>query len=323
MCAKCSAEEDAEMLQLDAAGGDAPEVWANFTTRTETLDLERFYNGRRLVMRALQRRWPLARYASRLEYTGGYTVNSRGRRFPHWHTLLKGIAAADAPAAKAIAVAVWCRHVDALPAGQYMEPIDSAQGVIGYITQHFKKSNQTPPDGFTGRRFFTSRDYFTGATVKVARARARESIARRRLTNRAIAAGLGAHDVELVVAEGLVRAAATVWVVVNERGVRVGDQAHDVVRQLLGPARLRPVGEDAAADRRGRLALAAVRGDVATAMPAPMVAVELDGQYCDVPSGPRHRPIDERRAVADRWQLVNGELVPRSVRTKPAPVSAP
>jgi hypothetical protein len=239
MCARCSAEEDAEMLQLDALEGDAPEIWGNFTTRDETLDLERFYVGRELMMRALKRRWPQARYASRLEYTTGYSRQSGGRRFPHWHTLFKGIPAADAAEARAIAVAKWCAHVNALPQAQYMEPIRDAQGVVGYITQHFKKENQRPPEGFTGRRFFTSRDYFTGTTVKTARARARESIARRRATNRARATGADAHDVELIVHEAMKLRADTRWVVCNERGVRLGAIADDPARRVLEGTRRR------------------------------------------------------------------------------------
>lgn len=219
------------MLALDVMEGDAPQVWATLTTRTATLDLAPYYEARRLVQRALRREWPGARYVAHLEYTSGYGPRSGGRRRPHWHMLWKGIPAADAERAAAVAIAAWCRNCDADPAGQYFAAVDDAGAVLKYVTKHFRKGNQCPPEGFKGRRFSSSRDYFTGCTVRTARARAAESLAlKRELWKRR---HLDAYDAELGAREAMQRRASTWWVLCNARGVRVGAYCDDPARRVL------------------------------------------------------------------------------------------
>jgi hypothetical protein len=214
------------MLLLDALDGDGPTHWANFTTSDATLDLARFYRGRELVMRALKRRWPEARYASQLEYTTGYTVFSGGKRRPHWHTLLKGIPVEATAEAAALAVAIWCRHVNAAPEAQYFAALENAAAAIKYTIKHFGKDalRQRPPKGFHGRRFFTSRNYFA-VPVPAQRQRAKEALSWRSAVRRARAAGLDAYDAELAAHESMKLRASTTWTLANSRGVPMGPRS--------------------------------------------------------------------------------------------------
>lgn len=179
-CARLAAVENSEMLALDAMEGDAPQVWAVLTTRTATDDMTRFYDARELVMRALRRQFPRARYACLLEFTTGYGPRSGGLRRPHWNLLLKGIPAAAARRARQIVVRTWCRNVDAAPSGQYVGAIAEVGGLMRYIALHFQKESQAPPAGFRGQRFNCSRDYFTGRTRAEAREDARLALSEKR-----------------------------------------------------------------------------------------------------------------------------------------------
>lgn len=227
-CALQAALENAEMLMLDALEGDPPEVWMILGTRTATLDMEGFYRGLAQVLRALRRRWTGCEYASVVEYTTGYGERSGGLRRPHWNLTLKGIPAADAAAALAIAAPIWCRHVDAEEHAQCVREIHSTGGLMRYLALHFHKCSQQPPEGWTGQRFNCSRGYFTGMTRAAARARARESIKLRRevwKARRALGDEADAHDVELVAQLAYRRNAQTRWVLANDRGARLSEGA--------------------------------------------------------------------------------------------------
>ena len=225
-----------QMLVEDAMAGNAPTILTVTTTRTATLDMRTFYRARELVVRAIRRRWPEAEYDFELEFTTGYGPRSGGKRRPHGNTLWKNIPANCSDLVGEITARVWCQHADALPEHQYCAPIQTPAAAIKYLASHFTKASQRAPAGFTGHRSLSSRGYFAQG-VKVARQQAKESLAARRIRHRAIDAGLQAHDVELVVHQEMVRAAATRWVLVNERGARMGAYGDHPGRTTL--ARLR------------------------------------------------------------------------------------
>jgi hypothetical protein len=232
-CAKLAAVENCEMLVLDALQGDAPQLVAILGTRTVTLDMAAFALGRQRVREEVRKRWPAAEYAYEVEFTEGYGPRSGGKRRPHWNWFWKGIPRHDWTVASWVIVTTWCRYVDAEPQAQYVDLIRNEIGLTKYVTEHFMKASQRPPEGFTGQRFCASRGYFGGITVTTARARARESLRSKRERWKAIQAGHEAHDVELLVHQALELAARTVWVLTNDRGARVGAIGHDPRRMIL------------------------------------------------------------------------------------------
>lgn len=179
-CAIQSAHENAKMLALDALDGPAPELVAILGTRTATDDPEPFYDGRRLIMRALRRRWPSAEYASQCEFTTGKGKRAGGQRRPHWNLLFKGIPASDVDQVREVVREVWCRHVDAEPEAQYVEELRDAAALMRYVAMHFQKESQAPPRGWKGQRFNCSRGYFYGRTRAEMRRLARAELQRER-----------------------------------------------------------------------------------------------------------------------------------------------
>lgn len=234
-CAKLQAVENAEMLALDALEGDPPQLWAVLTTRTATIDMAPFYRALEYVKRGLRKRWPDAEYSALLEFTTGYGPRSGGKRRPHWNLLIKGVPAAALEEAQAVVVASWCRNVDALPAGQYVDCIGDGVALLKYVALHFQKASQKPPPGFTGQRFNCSRGYFTGCTRATARARARESLRlKRELWKHALVLD-DAHEIELAAQLAHRRNAQTRWTLCTASGARhaptrVGDELHDRLR---------------------------------------------------------------------------------------------
>jgi len=177
-CAVQAAHENARMLSIDAEDhlDQCPQLVAIVGTRTATEDPRPFYEGRRLVIRALRRRWPAAEYASQCEFTTGKGTRSGGQRRPHWNILLKGIPAGGVDDAREIVRRVWCEHVDAEPEAQYVERLESTAAFMRYVALHFQKESQAPPHGWRGQRFNCSRGYFTERTRAEARQVAREQL---------------------------------------------------------------------------------------------------------------------------------------------------
>lgn len=213
-CARIAAVENSEMLALDALEGVAPSIWAVLTTRTATDDPAPFYNARRLVLRALKRRWPDVEYACLVEFTTGYGTNSGGERRPHWNLMLKGIPLPDLEDAAAVIRRLWCSHVDAVPAAQHVGSIAEAGGLMRYLALHFQKSDQAPPLGWRGHRFIKSRGYLWLPTP-LAREAARAALAEKRAVRRAEKQGYDGEAAEAVAAADLALAAATTWELVH------------------------------------------------------------------------------------------------------------
>lgn len=241
-CAKLAAVENSEMLALDAMEGNAPRVWMVLTTAIATLDMKRFYKGREKLLLAIRRKYPEAQYAALLEFTTGYGPRSGGKRRPHWNVLLKGVPVEAIGWLLDLVERIWCAHVDARIEGQHVGEVSEAGGLMRYIAHHFQKESQAPPKGFMGQRFNCSRGYFTGCTRAVARRRAIESLRRKREIWRADQAGLeGTAALEQAEASYR-RSLATVWVVCNDRGYRIGAVAHRPERQAI-PAAILAVSE--------------------------------------------------------------------------------
>lgn len=179
-CAKLAAIENTELLTLDALYGVAPTVYGLLTTRTPTKDMSGFYEARRQIFRAWRRRWPAVEVAWLLEFTTGRGIRSGGLRRPHWNATIKGVPLDQLDQARDVMREVWCRHVDALPEHQDLQPIRSAGGLMRYIAMHFQKQSQAPPEGFKGSRFTYTRGYLW-LPAPQAREAARESLRRKRV----------------------------------------------------------------------------------------------------------------------------------------------
>jgi hypothetical protein len=221
LCPYCQvlyAVETAEMLELDAMT-DAPTVWGVLTSR-EHLTRKEFNEHLRTIRQRMKREGWSVEWFVQIEF------QKRGAL--HGNLLVK-LHAELAEAWWARFVELWCERVDALPVGQWLGAIGSAVAVSRYLQKtlrHGLKREQAPPLGWSGHRTSHTRGYFAGGTAP-ARARARESLSRRRALGRASAAGLSAHDAELAVVESMRLAAATTWFLANERGVRVAARSHD------------------------------------------------------------------------------------------------
>ncbi len=224
-CAKLAAVENCEMLVADALDGDAPTLIMILGTRTATLSMSEFRAARRMVVQKLRRRWPSFEYAYQVEFTTGYGPHSGGLRRPHWNWFVKGVAVECVDELRGLAVAEWCRLVDAEPHAQYVERIGSAVGLTKYVTEHFMKASQAPPAGFTGQRFNCSTGYFGSITRRVARARAKDALALKRELWKASQRCSDAHDVELTAQLAHRRNLATRWVLASETGGRLSPAA--------------------------------------------------------------------------------------------------
>ncbi len=158
-CAMLSAVEWSEMLALDAMER-APSVWMVLTTRGANPDPAAFYDARRLLMRAIKRRWPDAEYLCIVEFTTGYGPRSGGKRRPHWNVLLKGVPVEALAELEEIVRDRWTATVDAQPEAQFVGEVAEVGGLMRYLALHFLKESQRPPRGWRGHRVTASRGYF-------------------------------------------------------------------------------------------------------------------------------------------------------------------
>lgn len=223
-CAIQAAHENARMLALDAAEGDAPEVVMILGTRTPTDDPAPFHYARQEVIRALRVEFGRGvEYACLAEFTTGYGPRSGGLRRPHWNVMPKGIPSAGVDRAREIAREVWCRHVDAAPERQYVEALRSTGAFMSYVANHFQKESQAPPKGWRGQRFNASRGYFTGRTRAEAREAARKSLRVDREVWKAHQRGLRGEALQEAVDAALGVADATTWRLLQVHATTAGE----------------------------------------------------------------------------------------------------
>lgn len=196
-CARLAAVENSEVLALDALNGVAPLVWMVLGTGTDELDPAVFYAARKHLMKALRREFPHREleWAALVEFTTGYSVQSGGRRFPHWNVLLKGVGPEDIDRIRAVVERVWCgrREFKAVAEAQHVGTIHAAGGLMRYISLHFQKESQAPPAGWRGHRFLKSRGYLWTATPE-AREQARASLRLKRAIRAAERDGLEGEE---------------------------------------------------------------------------------------------------------------------------------
>lgn len=244
-CAKLAAVENAEMLALDAVEYGSPEVWACLTTRSHDPRPATFYRARESVRKALRRRWPECQDSTLVEFTTGYGPRSEGRRRPHWNALLKGVPLADVDEAAEVVARVWCGQVDAEPSRQHVAPVSDAGGLMRYLALHFQKESQSPPRGWKGHRFTSSRGYFPEGAA-AARERAKESLRLGRAVFWANAVAESAfldHDevvdgaeLEALIADRLLEEAARCWSMKKVLKTS-GDPASRAAREARAPFR--------------------------------------------------------------------------------------
>ncbi len=217
-CARLAAVENSELLTLDALQGVAPVVWMVLGTGTDTMDPAHFYAARKHLVKALRREFSdrEIQWAALVEFTTGYSVQSGGRRFPHWNVLLKGVTEADIPRIRSVVDRVWCGREDfkAAPRAQHVGTIHSAGGLMRYLALHFQKESQAPPVGWRGHRFLKSRGYLWTATPE-AREAARQALRLKRELRKALAAGYVGIEAEDVAQSALYEASELAWELVR------------------------------------------------------------------------------------------------------------
>jgi hypothetical protein len=238
-CARLAAVEIAERLSLDALeGGNAPTVWMVLTTRSANPDPSAFYEARRKLMLAIERRCAAVEWACVVEFTTGYGPRSGGRRRPHWNVLLKNVGNDDHTLAliEGAVRSVWCSRaeVNAEPQAQYVGAVEHQGGLTRYLALHFLKESQRPPDGWTGHRFTVSKHtrtrpgYFAQPAWR-SRRRAQESLRFKRALWRALLDGYAPGDEADTIAQlEIMRAEQIRWqlVKVEDRvDVRTGEIA--------------------------------------------------------------------------------------------------
>lgn len=236
-CATLSAVEYAEMFSLDAMIGRAPTLWLCLTTPTATLDTASFYRARENVIVALRRRFGRhVEYAALVEFTTGYAANDGARR-PHWNMFVKGVEGHEVEAGE-VAIRAWLASMPSSKrVGQHAGHVTEFGGLMRYVTLHFLKESQRPPDGWKGQRvmFSTGRNgvggYFNVPVWKV-REQAKRSLRMKRELWRAESKGLAPDAAQLeaeyqvLVAEG-VRWECVVLDVDGETGVVRGARGLD------------------------------------------------------------------------------------------------
>jgi hypothetical protein len=168
--------ETVEMLLLDAMEW-APTIYAVLTAR-EHLTRRDTYSHLRQLRRACQRRWPEIEWATSVEF------QKKGRL--HLNLPIKGVPVEDVDELRGVMVERWCSRVDALPVGQWVEPIEDGIGVVKYISgklAHGLKVEQAPPIGWKGHRTSQTRGYLV-RPASVMRLEARRSVNLRRALHR-------------------------------------------------------------------------------------------------------------------------------------------
>jgi hypothetical protein len=168
-CARLFAVETSEMLLLDAAE-NAPTLLVVLTAR-ELLERRDCRAHLTKLHRACRLRWPAIEWACLVEF--------QRRGALHLNLLVKGVPADDADQVHEVMSRVWCSRVDAAPIGQSVTPIYAVGGAVKYVSQHFMKPTQAPPEGWQGHRYSATRGYLV-RPASIMRQEARESLRFRR-----------------------------------------------------------------------------------------------------------------------------------------------
>jgi len=175
----------ASMLGIDAAAGNPPTLAITTTTRDHWIDNATIREGTAQFARKIRRDVaPNFQYAWMREWTTGRGTRAGGHRRTHKHWCGKGVTVEDAEAITSVAADVWGRLTGATE--HRAQPVWDAGGlgryVAGLVGHHLKES-QAPPPGWKGRRFGTSKAYYTVPASEL-RARAETAVRDQRLVHR-------------------------------------------------------------------------------------------------------------------------------------------
>lgn len=157
------------MLLLDAME-HAPTLLVVLTARTH-LERPDCTDHLRQLRRSLRRQWPAIEWAVLVEF--------QRRGALHLNLLVKNVAPDQAAELHAAICAVWCSRVDAVAAAQSVTPIYAVGGAVKYVSQHFMKPAQAPPEGWQGHRYSSTRGYLV-RPARIMREEARTALKRKR-----------------------------------------------------------------------------------------------------------------------------------------------
>lgn len=199
-CAMLTAFENALVVRLDALEGGRWPTWSMTTTTKDAWTPELHAEIAPMLRRAEQsvfqrlRRAPGSddvQYLGFVEFTTGRTTP--GRR-PHIHHLVKGLGRPDDDRAAALERLVSETWKSATRGSWRVEcrPLRSPLGAIAYLALHHHKTEQRPPEGWTGKRFRPSRGYFNRPIAEL-RQEARALMADERI-ERALVTAWGVPD---------------------------------------------------------------------------------------------------------------------------------
>lgn len=166
-CRRLAVIETAEMLLLDAME-HAPSLLLTLTAR-EHLTRRDTYDHLKQLRTAARRRWAIEWHVQ---------VEFQKRGALHLHLLVKGVPTDAADQLLAVACRIWCKRVDAEPAGQSVKEITGADGLVRYLQKelaHGLKQEQAPPLGWKGHRTSQTRGYLV-RPASVMREEARRSL---------------------------------------------------------------------------------------------------------------------------------------------------
>jgi hypothetical protein len=199
------AVETSEMLLLDAME-HAPTLLVVLTAR-EHLERADCRAHLQQLHRSLRRRWPAIEWAVLVEF--------QRRGALHLNLLVKNVPADDDALVHDVIARRWCARVDARPAAQSVTPIYAVGGAVKYVSQHFMKPAQAPPEGWQGHRYSATRGYLV-RPASVMRQEAREALKMKRelwKVRRALPEGIlfDALEVEEWATAAYERSAALEW----------------------------------------------------------------------------------------------------------------
>lgn len=155
LCRYCSwltALENAYVVRIDAEAC-CPRIGFTLTTKAAVTAAATFRRDISETFRALRRQpWARdARYLGQIEFTTGEGKCSGGYRRIHQHGLLKDVDPARAPDVAELMKRVWLGRTGArrVEAHELRRPA----GAMAYLVNHHQKQAQTPPRGWSGKRF--------------------------------------------------------------------------------------------------------------------------------------------------------------------------
>jgi hypothetical protein len=158
-CAWLAAVENVGVVAIDARE-EQPTVGMTLTTRSASFDMVRYRRAVFAVFRWLRREFGSdVAYLLLMEWTQG--LGGHGR-LPHGHLLVKRLPS-DVDLSPGCELwrelkRRWESHTGAWRVE--LRELRTPGGAIAYMVGHHHKQEQAPPDGWSGKRFRPSQNYF-------------------------------------------------------------------------------------------------------------------------------------------------------------------